>query len=293
MGHHRCTGGKFGCANNRIALADCSKLEYVCALLVLLFVPMHAHYLYSWASLLWSYDFMILWSSLSNELVNQASTPHVAKCHRRANIWEHKRSTRMKADIWEHNKEHTYESTHMKAHILSTHMKAQRRAYISEHSGVHIWACAAAKQRDKSQEPFCVEIYRKNARPQAKRAILCGNVLEKCRTRIPRPAFYFRKNTHGDATRAILCGNLQEKCRIPRWPPGSNIGPFILTVRNLSVWPRCLGKHVVMIQIRSQAWRTKKTWSVIKGQKQWREIFQKSQLRQSETLFLLNLEDAH
>ena len=44
-------------------------------------------------------------------------------------------------------KEHTYESTHMKAHILSTHMKAQRRAHISEHSGEHTYEPAQPQRR--------------------------------------------------------------------------------------------------------------------------------------------------
>ena len=54
------------------------------------------------------------------------------------------------------------------------------------------------------------------------RAILCGNLPEKCRTQIPGPAFCASlrsRNAHGHCTRAILCGNLKEKCKTPI--PGS------------------------------------------------------------------------
>ena len=47
-----------------------------------------------------------------------------------------------RAHIGEHTYESTYESTHMRAHI---------------------GAGAAETHMDRSQEPFCAEIYRKNA----------------------------------------------------------------------------------------------------------------------------------
>ena len=156
--------------------------------------------------------------------------------------------------------------------------------------------------RDRSQEPFCVDIYRRNAGPQAqkshfvwkfkgempdpkrKRAILCGNLQEKCQTQIPRTAFCAslrNRNAHEDF-RAILCGNLQENSgtRIPRstfcarlrWrnahghvtraifllqftgkmvhttlPTSITTGPFTVTVRTPSVWPHCLGKKLDQI----------------------------------------------
>ena len=83
---------------------------------------------------------------------------------------------------------------------------------------------------DMSQEAFCVEIYRKNAAHY-----------------FPGPHFvrkFTGKNAHGHCRRAILRGNLQEKCRTPGCPPRSNTGPFTLTVRTPSVWPHCLGKNV-------------------------------------------------
>ena len=92
------------------------------------------------------------------------------------------------------------------------------------------------RHMDMSQEPFCVDMYTKNAEPKARkrqfvrkmtgkmpdpkraRGILCRNLQEKCRTQIPRPAFYASlrsRNAHGHITKA---GNLEEKCRtrIPR-----------------------------------------------------------------------------
>ena len=50
------------------------------------------------------------------------------------------------------------------------------------------------------------------------RAILCGNLQEKCRTPIPETSFRASlrsQNAHGHLRRAILCGNLQEKSRTP------------------------------------------------------------------------------
>ena len=59
---------------------------------------------------------------------------------------------------------------------------------------------------------FCVEIYKKNA----------GGYFHG-------PHFVWKftgKNAHGHCTRAILCGNLQEKCRKPPSPPGPTRAPF-------------------------------------------------------------------
>ena len=169
---------------------------------------------------------------------------------------------------------------------------------------------------DMSEEPFCMEIYRKKctwtcqkshfvwkftgkkAQAQVTGAILClpgttfwmeveahvtrailyGNLQEKCRSWIPGPPFcveiyrkkrtwtchkshfvwkftgkmphttfqgphfvwkFTGKNAHGHCTRAILCGNLQEKCGAPPSPPGPTRAPFTLTVRTPSVWPHC------------------------------------------------------
>ena len=106
-----------------------------------------------------------------------------------------------------------------------------------------------------SEEPFCVEIYRKKCtwtyekslfcgnldekrnrqrsqkafcgcggpttfwmevEAHVTRAILYGNLQEKCRTPIPGTAFFveiYKKKAHGHVTRPIVSGNLQEKCR--------------------------------------------------------------------------------
>ena len=108
--------------------------------------------------------------------------------------------------------------------------------------------------------------------PNATRAILRGNLQEKCRAPIPHTSFcmeIYRKDAHEHFTRAIFvckfyrtnaahpfrgprfaracaaifCGNLQEVCRTPRWTPRLNTGPFTRTVRTPSVCPRCLGKN--------------------------------------------------
>ena len=71
-------------------------------------------------------------------------------------------------------------------------------------------ACAVETHMDTSQEisqePFCMEIHRKSgAGPQFRGArFVCK---------------FTGKNAHGHFRRAILCGNLQEKCRTPF--PGS------------------------------------------------------------------------
>ena len=101
---------------------------------------------------------------------------------------------------------------------------------------------------DMSEEPVCVEIYRKNAGPgfrgphlvwkftgkmpdtDSGDGILCGNLQEK--------------KPHGECTRAILCRNLEEKCRPRPCPPRSNTKPLSLTVRTPSVWPHCLGHYI-------------------------------------------------
>ena len=57
-----------------------------------------------------------------------------------------------------------------------------------------------------------------NAHGQVTRAILYGNLLEKCQTPIPGCRSYASlrsRNAHGHFTKTILCGNLQEKCRTP------------------------------------------------------------------------------
>ena len=105
-----------------------------------------------------------------------------------------------------------------------------------------------------SQEPFCVETYKKNAGPQAHKShfvwtltgkvpdpdprahVLYWNLQEKTHMDISEDAFCveiytknvvhgFRdphvvlkstaKNAHGHCTRAILSRNLEEKCQTP------------------------------------------------------------------------------
>ena len=197
----------------------------------------------------------------------------------------------------------------------STHMRSQEREPDLVRAG------GSEIHMDMSEEPFCMEIYRKKCtwtcqkshfvwkftgkKAQAQvtgailwlpgttfwmeveahvtRAILYGNLQEKCRTRMLRSAFcveiYRKKRTWtchkshfvwkftGKMPEATweaptLCGNLQEKTRMdiaqgpfcveiyrknagrPR-PHLDLHGPlFTLTVRTPSVWPHCLGKNI-------------------------------------------------
>ena len=88
-------------------------------------------------------------------------------------------------------------------------------------------ACTVELHMDRSQEPFCVEIYGKKGRGnrrtafcaslrsrtahgQVTRAILCGNLREKRAGTPPGTAFFVRAcsvELHMQVTRAILCGN--------------------------------------------------------------------------------------
>ena len=75
----------------------------------------------------------------------------------------------------------------------------------------------------------CASLRRRNVHGHVTRAILCGNVKEKCRPHIPRTALCARlrsRNAHGHFTRAIFCGNFWDR-------------------KNPSVWPHCLGNQNV------------------------------------------------
>ena len=114
---------------------------------------------------------------------------------------------------------------------------------------------------DRSQEPFCMEIYRKSAAPgfhdkhfdwkftgknahgHVRGAILCGNLQEKCRTLFSGTAFcveIYRENAHGDFARGTFCCNLQGN--MPDTDPTTSIKhrALTLTVRT----PQC--GHIVL-----------------------------------------------
>ena len=59
-------------------------------------------------------------------------------------------------------------------------------------------ACAVETHMDISQEPFCMENHKKKHRTPIPRHTFCASLRSR--------------NAHGHCTRAILCGNLQEKC---------------------------------------------------------------------------------
>ena len=66
------------------------------------------------------------------------------------------------------------------------------------------------------RHPFCASLRSRNAHGHFTRAILCGNLQEKCWTLISGPLFCASlrsRNALGHFTRAILCGNLRGKCR--------------------------------------------------------------------------------
>ena len=175
--------------------------------------------------------------------------------HIRAHTWEHTyESKHMRADIWEHTDdsahmranrgehtgvkahraEQTYESTHMKAH---THI--WQHTYESTHIWkhrywAHIWEHREKHTYQSTAESTHLSLRSREAEGQVTRAILCGNLQEKCQTPSPKESFCvemykksagpgFRgphfiwkstgKNARGNVTRAIFCGNLNEKCR--------------------------------------------------------------------------------
>ena len=71
---------------------------------------------------------------------------------------------------------------------------------------------------------FCARLRSRNARGHFRRAMLCGSLHEKCRTPIPSTAFCASlrsRNAHGHLTRAIFCCNLQEK--MPHTTPPTSI----------------------------------------------------------------------
>ena len=107
-----------------------------------------------------------------------------------------------------HTYERTEESTHIRAQRRKTDPKTGKDTLCEPAQSKRTWTC-----HKSTQEPFCVEIYRKKAGP-----ILCGNLQEKGWTPILGIAFCASlrsRNAHGHFTRAILCGNLEEKWRTP------------------------------------------------------------------------------
>ena len=122
---------------------------------------------------------------------------------------------------------------HFTRAILCGNLQEKCRTPIRGHRFMR--ACAVKMHMDISQEPFCVEIYRKNAGPQSGDIVLCEPAQSKCTWTFHKSHFVWKftgkmpdpnpgtsfcaslrsQNAHGHFTRAILCGNLQEKCRTP------------------------------------------------------------------------------
>ena len=92
---------------------------------------------------------------------------------------------------------------------------AQSKCTWTFHKSHFVWKFTGKVPNANPATPFCANLRSRNAHGHFTRAILCGNLQEKCRTLIPRHPFCASlrsRNAHGHFTRAILCGNLQEKC---------------------------------------------------------------------------------
>ena len=103
---------------------------------------------------------------------------------------------------------------HVRRAMLCGHLQEKRHRHRSQEP----LFCAlrgprfGGRLRHMLQDPFCMEIYRKNAAHP-----------------FPGTHFVWRfagKDAHGQCTRAILCGNLKEKCRTRPCPPRPNTAPF-------------------------------------------------------------------
>ena len=192
-----------------------------------------------------------IWENTYESTYMKAQWEHTYEStHMRAHIWEHNANTYMRAHrgehthecthmsahIWEHRGEHTYESTHMRAHIWehkrSTHMKA----HIWEHIGEHTYEPVQPKGTWTCHKSHSVRKFQ-----------------EKYRTPIPGTAFCARlrsRNAHGHFRRAILCGNLHETCRttfcarLPGehldWTPGLQSGHTVWG-KNVNDWRTATG----------------------------------------------------
>ena len=149
----------------------------------------------------------------------------------------------------------------MRAH-RSTHMRSQ------EWEPHFVRVGAGEIHMDMSEERFCIEIYRKSAGPQFRgarfvwkfigkkahghfrRAILCGNLQEKCRSPFPGPAICMEIYKE-KCTRTLHKSNFvwKFKGKMPDPPAPTLIEHRVLTltVRPPPVWPHCLGKNRVCV----------------------------------------------
>ena len=85
---------------------------------------------------------------------------------------------------------------------------------------------------DISEEPFGAVIYRKTGPVLRGRRLVRASAVEM----------------HLDISEERLFAAIyRKKCRTLFRPPRLNTGPFTLTVRTPSVWPRCLGKNVTIL----------------------------------------------
>ena len=93
---------------------------------------------------------------------------------------------------------------------------AQSKCTWTFHKSHVVWKFTGKVPDANPRHPFCASLRNRNAHGHFTRAILCGNLQEKCWTLISGPlscASLRSRNAHGHFTRAILCENLQGKCR--------------------------------------------------------------------------------
>ena len=123
------------------------------------------------------------------------------RAHMRAHLWEH---------TYESREEHKYEVP--RAGTTLGGSRSRRNPHGHVRRAILCGILQEKTHMDMSQEPFCVEIYRKNAAPA-----------------FPGAHFVWKfigKNAHGHCTRAILYGNFHQKSRKPPSPPGPTRAPF-------------------------------------------------------------------
>ena len=96
----------------------------------------------------------------------------------------------------------------MRAERRKTDPKTGKHTVCEPAQSKHTWTC--------HKSHFVLKFTGKMPGPNPARAILCGNLQERCRTPIPQHQFRASlrsRNAQGHFTRTILCGNFKVNCR--------------------------------------------------------------------------------
>jgi len=116
-------------------------------------------------------------------------------------------------------------------------------------------ACAVEMRTDISQAPFCLDLFcaslrSRNAHGRFTRAILCGNLQEKCLTPSPRHIRFVRAcavEMHMDMSQEAFCGEIYRKNADTT---SIEHRPLTITIRTPqcghTVWEICLKKTLMM-----------------------------------------------